>query len=180
MHCRYVGILATKNTSYTAFYFSFQLSTPNAMFHSNYKGYNRCQTVSQMLGCVLQAFSLPYGPQGQRLLHQAPPVFLREGLSSTLTFGQLLVLFHPPASTQRMAKWAMSFFFPAFPRKKSTGFPPAHIIHVSWTKTFLKLSVFLFLVWIRSFDNLEWEGPQDISCPTSFSREDHQPWGQTR
>lgn len=55
------------------------------------------------------------------------------------------------------------FFFPAFPRKKSTGFPPAHVIHVSWTKTFVKLSVFLVLAWTGSFDTLEWERPQDIS-----------------
>lgn len=58
MHFRYFDILATKTISYTAFYFSFQMSMPNAVLCSNCDQYSPFQTPSQMLDCILQPFSL--------------------------------------------------------------------------------------------------------------------------
>lgn len=44
----------------------------------------------------------------------------------------------------------------------------------------LKLSLFLRLVHTGLYNNLQWEGPREVSIPTSFSRQDHQPLGQTK
>jgi len=58
MHFIYFDMLATKTISYASFYFSPQLTMPNALLCSNCNLYVPSK-LSQMLGCVLQALSIP-------------------------------------------------------------------------------------------------------------------------